>query len=450
MDKNEKIVITYGTFDMFHVGHLNILKRSKELGDYLIVGVTSENYDKNRGKLNVNQSLTERIMNVKRTGLADKIIVEEYDGQKIDDIQKYNADIFAIGSDWKGKFDYLNEYCTVNYLERTKGISSTELRGVLKIGIVGCGRIAERFIPEARFVSGVDTENVYHPNISKAKLFCKKHDLSFCTDDFKEFLDNIDAVYIAAPHHTHYEYAKKALESGKHVLCEKPLTLKKEHTLELFRIAKQSNLVLMDAIKTAYCPGFRKVINLAKSGTIGKIKHVEATFTKLVGENLRELNPQLLGGSVTELSSYVLLPILKLCGLNMNDISFYSYKNSEKDVDLFTQINMVYNNCIGVGKVGLGVKSEGDLVISGTKGYIYVPSPWWKTEYFEIRMENFNENKRYCESFDGDGLRYEISEFVNLIKNKKSSTHILTPEESLKIIELIEKFLNNEGVISIN
>ena len=121
-------VITYGTYDLFHFGHLSLLKRAKELGDYLIVGVTTDNFDKLRGKQNVHDSLKERIENVMNTGFADKIIIEEYEGQKIHDIQKYGVDIFTVGSDWVGKFDYLNVYCQVIYLERTKGISSTQLR----------------------------------------------------------------------------------------------------------------------------------------------------------------------------------------------------------------------------------------------------------------------------------------------------------------------------------
>lgn len=123
-----KKVITYGTFDLFHYGHYRLLKRAKGLGDYLIVGVTSEEFDIRRGKLNVKDSLMERISNVRKTGFADKIIIEEYEGQKIDDIKKYSADIFTVGSDWIGIFDYLNKYCSVIYLERTKGISSTQLR----------------------------------------------------------------------------------------------------------------------------------------------------------------------------------------------------------------------------------------------------------------------------------------------------------------------------------
>lgn len=126
-------VITYGTYDLLHQGHINLLKRAKDLGDYLIVGVTTDSFDLNRGKLNVRNNVMERIENVRKTGLADKIIIEEYVGQKIDDVQKYNIDIFAIGSDWEGHFDYLKEYCKVVYLRRTEGISSTQLRNEKQI-----------------------------------------------------------------------------------------------------------------------------------------------------------------------------------------------------------------------------------------------------------------------------------------------------------------------------
>ena len=112
-------VITYGTYDLLHQGHINLLRKAKELGDYLIVGVTSDSFDRGRGKLNVRNNVLERVEAVKATGYADEVIIEDYIGQKIDDIQKYNVDIFAIGSDWEGKFDYLNEFTKVIYLPRT-------------------------------------------------------------------------------------------------------------------------------------------------------------------------------------------------------------------------------------------------------------------------------------------------------------------------------------------
>ena len=171
-------VITYGTFDLFHEGHYNILKRAKELGDYLVVGVTSEGYDLTRGKLNVVDSLVTRIENVKKTGFADKIIVEESQGQKFRDIKKYNIDIFTVGSDWIGAFDYLRDYCKVVYLERTRDISSTMLRvketSIQRIGIIGTGRIANRFVPEAALVSGVNTRCVYNPHVESAQKFADK------------------------------------------------------------------------------------------------------------------------------------------------------------------------------------------------------------------------------------------------------------------------------------
>ncbi|MDE6568247.1 MAG: adenylyltransferase/cytidyltransferase family protein, partial [Lachnospiraceae bacterium] len=143
-------VITYGTFDLFHEGHYRLLQRAKALGDYLIVGVTTEKYDMERGKLNVVDSLPERIENVRKTGFADEIIVEEIPGQKVNDVQKYHIDIFTVGSDWVGSFDYMKDYCRVVYLDRTKNISSTMLREqnkrIQKIGIIGSGRIANRFV----------------------------------------------------------------------------------------------------------------------------------------------------------------------------------------------------------------------------------------------------------------------------------------------------------------
>lgn len=445
-----KKVITYGTFDLFHEGHYRLLERAKQLGDYLIVGVTTENYDDSRGKLNVQEGLMKRIENVKNSGIADEIIIEEYEGQKINDIQKNKVDIFAIGSDWVGKFDYLNEYCEVVYLERTKGVSSTQLRaennGILKLGVIGYGRIANRFIVESKYVSGVNVEGVFGPNPDSLKKFADKHELAFFETDQDKFLDKVDAVYIASPHLTHYEYIKNALNRGKHVLCEKPMVLSEKEAKEVYELAIKKKLVLLEAIKTAYAPGFIRLVSVAKSGLIGQIKNVDATFTKLVDGNIRELQAHTAGGSMTELATYPLLAIIKLLGTNFDNIDYYSFMDEEKNIDLFTKINLTYNKAIASAKVGLGVKSEGDLIISGTKGYVYVPSPWWKTEYFEVRYEDFSRNKKHYYKFEGDGLRYELAEFVSMIHKEYYQTYKLMPNDSVAINSVIEKYLNGENI----
>jgi choline-phosphate cytidylyltransferase len=448
--KKLKKVITYGTFDLFHEGHYKLLERAKKLGDYLIVGVTTENYDDSRGKLNVQEGLMERIENVRNSGLADEIIIEEYEGQKINDIQKNKVDIFAIGSDWVGKFDYLKEYCKVVYLERTKGVSSTQLRaennGVLMLGVIGYGCIANRFITESKYVSGVNVEGVYGPNKESLKKFADKHELTFFETDQAKFFDKVDAVYIASPHLTHYEYIKNALDRGKHVLCEKPMVLSEKEAKEVYDLALARELVLLEAIKTAYAPGFIRLVSVAKSGLIGQIKNVDATFTKLVDGNVRELQSHTMGGSMTELATYPLLAIIKLLGTKFEDIDFYSYIDQDKEIDLFTKINLKYDNAVASAKVGLGVKSEGDLVIAGTKGYIYVPSPWWKTEYFEVRYEDFSKNKKHYYKFEGDGLRYELAEFVSMINKNYHQTYKLMANDSIAINGVIEKYLQGKNI----
>jgi len=235
-----RIVITYGTYDLLYQGHINLLRRAKALGDYLIVGVTNDNFDRERGKLNVRNNVLERVEAVKTTGLADKIIIEDYIGQKIDDIQKYGVDIFAIGSDWEGKFDYLKEFCEVVYLPRTEGISSTMLREesqeVIKLGILGCGRVAKRMPSEVDVVSGVKISGAYDIEPSVAATYKKCFPNVCPCRNLQELYDISDAIYIATPHLSHNIDIKRALDAGKHVLCETPMVLNGNQAKELYHI----------------------------------------------------------------------------------------------------------------------------------------------------------------------------------------------------------------------
>ena len=436
-------VITYGTFDLFHEGHYRILERAKQLGDYLIVGVTTEGYDQTRGKLNVVDSLMTRIENVRKTGFADEVIIEESPGQKFRDIKKYQIDIFTVGSDWIGQFDYLKDYCDVVYLDRTKNISSTMLRTqnkqIQRIGIIGTGRIAERFIPEAKLVSGINTQGVYNPHTESAVKFAEKWGID-SYQDIEDFYEAVEAVYIATPHEMHYDYIKSALEHGKHVLCEKPMVLHRAQAEELFPYAKERNLILFEGIKTAYCPGFTQLLGIACSGMIGNIRNVEACFTKLESPESRELTDLKYGGSFTELGSYCMLPIIKIFGEEYTQVRFDAI-NGDNGLDLFTKVSFKYPNGIATATCGLGVKSEGRLLISGTKGYIIAEAPWWKTTYFEVHHENPNDVEKYSDRFLGDGLRYEISDFLSMINGSSKSEFKLTRSESVAFADVMERFL---------
>ena len=448
-----KTVITYGTYDLLHQGHVNLLRRAKALGDYLIVGVTNDSFDRERGKLNVRNNVLERIEAVRATGFADKIIIENYVGQKIDDIQKYDVDIFAIGSDWEGKFDYLKEFCDVVYLPRTKGISSTMLREEsttdVRIGIIGCGRVANRFPAEASVVSGVKVVAAYDISDDAAKRLSALSDGIKPYSDLQEFYKNVDAVYIATPHLSHYDYIKQSIMAGKHVLCETPLVLKGDRAKEVYALAKEKGVFLMEANKTAHCPAFNHLVVMVKSGVIGEVVDVEASLSKLWDDDmsLREFDVQQAGGSMYELGSYPLLPILKLCGINYDNLTLYS--RMKDGVDMYTKGVLKYEKAVCSFKVGLGVKTEGNLVVSGTKGYAYVPAPWWKTDYFELRYEDQNQNKKFFYKWDGAGLRYEIQEFISCIINNRQSTARLRRRESIAMAEIMQAFGERKNLIEI-
>lgn len=444
-------VITYGTYDLFHYGHQRLLERAKALGDYLIVGVTSDSFDLTRGKINAQQSLMERIESVRATGLADEIIVEEYEGQKIDDIRRYDVDIFTVGSDWKGKFDYLNEFCKVVYLERTEGISSSEIRAEkreIRIGLVGNSSLLNKFERESHYVNGVAISGVYSTNDANLSEEIKSHNL--ITSDLNELLEVSDAVYITSHPSQHYNHIKQALLRGRHVLCESPIVTNPAEFEQLQLIAKERNLLLMDAIKTAYSTAYNRMIVLAKGGKIGDIISVDSICT-----SLSELEKKARTGSglddawnsICAWGPTAMLPIFQLLGADYRSKQITSHLIAP-DFDSFSKIAFVYPHAVASLKVGKGVKSEGDLIISGTKGYIYVPAPWWKTDYFELRFENPADNMRYFYQLDGEGIRYEIVSFVRAIQTGRMGT-IPGPDLSEFIIDTISSFYDKSDFIEI-
>lgn len=442
-------VITYGTYDLLHYGHIRLLQRAKALGDYLIVGVTSDAFDRERGKINVQQTLMERIEAVRSTGIADEIIVEEYEGQKIDDIKRYDADIFTVGSDWAGKFDYLKDYCKVVYLDRTTGVSSTGIRSEqqpVRLGLVGESPILNKIEHESRYVNGLETICLY--TLNDKYLATELKEKAERAASYGELLDKTDAVYIISAPERHYEQIVQALEQGKHVLCESPLALSEAQWQELHDMARNAGLVLMDSIKTAYSMAYYRLLLLAKGGIIGDIVSVDTTCTSLqtledptqdARRSLYEWN------SICAWGPTAMLPIYQLLGTDYAKKEMSTlFIDPERRNDAFTKVSYIYPHAVASMKVGQGVKSEGEMVISGTKGYIYVPAPWWKTDYFEVRFENPQDNKRYFYPLEGEGLRYELLSFLKSIRQGKDYAYV-AKDISRAIVRTVSDFYSNRN-----
>lgn len=395
-------VITYGTFDLLHKGHIRLLERAKSLGDRLIVGVTSDQYDRLRGKLNVKQSAIERVDAVRATGLADLVIIEEYEGQKIDDIKKYKADVFTVGSDWVGKFDYLREFCEVVYLDRTKGISSTELREelseVITMGVVAPPWLSARIKSEIRYVSGM--EFVGEANLPDEEAV-------------RALLCRSKSIFLGGSFEGRSSLVLKCLEAGCHVMVDSPGFCCVGDARESISFARQHGLVLYDAVKTLQFPAFHRLALLVKSGHIGRVLNVDACCTHIPAEFDAE-RAGFLESAMYTWGTVVTLPAIELLGTEWAKSTFFSTLGNG-GAAVLTVGTLDYGRATATFKVGRGIKAEGSLVITGTEGYVYVPSPWWLTDYFEVRHENLKDTRKYFWPYEGEGFRYELLDFANRI-----------------------------------
>lgn len=428
-------VITYGTFDLFHQGHYNILKRAKDCGDYLIVGVTGENYDAERGKLSVQDSLSKRIENVKKTGFADQIIVEEYLGQKISDILKYNVDVLVVGSDWKGKFDHLRKYCEVIYLERTKDISSSLLRenilNIYKFGIVSDTLYDNEAVIESKSVSGIHVECVFSEDPDLAKKFAEKYELDKGYNNYDEFLNNVDIVYIKILQDKRADFVRRALKQKKHVVCDVPETLDVEESKELAALAKENGVVLLDNMSTMYLQSFNQLSWITRGNLIGDIVSIKLSISK---DTFNSIDDK----SIMDVAYYPICVVIKLLGDQYKNCRCKIIRDADDKI-LYSMITLDYENTIALIELGMDLSVEDGTLITGTEGMIFIPDDWWNLGYFKMKGKSENKFKRYSYNFDGNGFRYMLQFLLQMIKNETVSVPGITNEESTAILSVLNQ-----------
>ena len=427
-----KKVITYGTFDMFHKGHYNILKRAKEYGDYLIVGVTGENYDIGRGKLSVNDTLATRIENVKNTGLVDEIIVEEYLGQKIGDLIKYDIDYFVIGDDWKGKFDHLSRYCEMVYLERTKGISSTELREKsfknYNIGVVCDETDDNEIVKEAKLVNGFQVKGVYSPQKEISEKFKEKYDLENIYYEYDELIENSDIIYVRCTIEKRVDLIRQALKKGKHIIYDPPASYKASEIKELIQLAKENNVILMENTKMVHIYVFNQLLWMTQGGLIGDILSFNCSISK---------NDEERSNLFYDLSSLTLLPMLKILGQDYEKSDYMVTKDGD-DIE-FASMNFVYPNARAVINVGNKLRVDNQLEIIGTEATIRMKENWWRSKSFSLYKPGGSEAEIYNTNFAGNGFKYLIKSMSTMLKNGRIESMGVFEDESIKIAEILEE-----------
>ena len=319
----------------------------------------------------------------------------------------------------------------------TEGTSSSVLQpsAPLRIGIIGTGSIAMRFASEAAHVDTVTIAAAFNPDPAECAMFCDRFGIPCAARTPAQLIEASDAVYVASPLSTHFEYSKMALEAGRHVLCEMPFTATRAQASELFRLAARKRLAIVPALKTAFCPSFQKLVEIAQGGAIGDVSDISATVTTMLPDSSSlEFNDE----RILENATYPILVAFKLLGTGYRKLISTSRRSAsaQDGRTIFNHSALIYDGVVATFKVGTGVKSEGSLVISGTRGYIYVPAPWWRTDYFELRFENPAENRKFYFPFEQAGLRYEIASFTKAVKSSFPDPAGLTREETLRMIEI--------------
>lgn len=425
-----KKVITYGTFDLFHYGHYNILKRAKALGDYLIVGVTGESFDIERGKLGVRDSLPQRIENVRKTGFADEIIIEEFQGQKVQDIQKYGVDILVVGSDWRGKFDYLKAYCEVVYLERTKNISSTQIRlheQNMYIGLILDSMADNEFVLESKYVSGVHVDRVFSEDRKVAQIACHTNELDKEFTQLSPFFEGINTVYVHESQPSKAEHIKAALNAGKHVLSPFPITPSEAEFQELINIAKKKKVIFLPFVKMAYMQAINQMFWMIESGIIGQVIGLHCSITNEHQKNF----------SMEQMGVCALYTFNRL----FRDMS-YELSQFHHGVDGSGEyLNLFFSMKEATASLEIGSKMllPSTLVVFGDKGKITVPDDFWETGYFEIIGYNDRTKKRYSYNYEGTGIRYILQEMLIMLREHRLSPLRFSYEDCVELNQLYQK-----------
>ncbi len=426
-----KKVITYGTFDLFHQGHYNILKRAKEYGDYLIVGVTGENYDIGRGKLSVHDSLATRIENVKKTGFADEIIVEEYLGQKIQDIVCRGVDTFVIGDDWKGKFDHLGKYCNMVYLERTRGVSSTMLREekfhTYLIGLVADIADDNQIVSEAAEVGDFKVASVYSEDDDVKKELQKKYGIEHSSKSLDSLIRKCEIVYIRTSVEKRADIIEKALRAGRHVICDPPFALKADKQKELLDLARENNVILIENIKMVHIHVFNQLLWYTQGGLIGDILSFNCSISRI---------DQSRDNIFDDLLYMALCPTLKIMGLDYSNIDV-QLTGEGGTVD-FASIDFKYKRGRVIINVGNNVKIRNRLEIVGSKGTIRVEGNWWRGNYFELEEPDNDEVQIFNTNYHGNGFKYLLRAVSSMIEDNRIDSMGMLRSESMKAAEIIE------------
>ena len=316
-------------------------------------------------------------------------------------------------------------------------------------GILGAGRIAEKFCTALSVVEGATVYAVASRDSENAKAYAKKFNASRFYDNYDDLMqdENVDIIYIATPHAFHYEQTMACIKKGKHVLCEKPMALTYNQTAAMINAAKENKVFLMEGMWTACMPFIDKIKQLIDEDVIGKLQYVSADFGFKAPVDLegRLYNKSLGGGSMMDVGIYPLFLATWLLGepTLVKAVSKLSITN----VDEYTNIILQYpdgQSAHLISSIQFNTAIEAEII--GTKGRIKIKNPWFKATELEVYLAD-EEVQNFSMPHKSNGFDYEIQEVMScldkgLLESEKMPHHL-----TLLISKIMEDILTQVGVV---
>ena len=306
----------------------------------------------------------------------------------------------------------------------------------INFGIIGTGRIAQQFIDEAQKNQKIDIVGICARNFEKTVDIAKKYNIDKPYGSASEMLkdEEIDAVYIATMHPTHFAYTMKALNAGKHVLCEKPAVLKKEELEEVIKLAEEKKLLFMEAMTVGFNPLYRQMKDLIKNGQIGTVVHVESSFGSR-STKVHKHNPKQAGGALYDIGIYNIFLLTDLLGIP-NEVDVKARENRWGVEGSVTGIFEYSKGITGIFYATMDSISGNSAKIIGTDGMIEIPDTWTVAEKFILKK--LGEEDRSFEVKGNKWLGYEMDSFTESLLNGEAENATMTYKKSMNLHRTID------------
>jgi len=322
------------------------------------------------------------------------------------------------------------------------------MKATIGWGVLGPGKIAKSFVEDLKLVAGGKLVAVASRNSERAEIFAKEYGATHAFGTYEALFgcDEVDVIYVATPHTGHMEWAIKAMQAGKHVLCEKPLGINLAEVQQMIDVAKQNNIFLMEALWSRFNPSIQRVKQIVDEEGIGKVSYLHADFAFYALDNDekgRILNPDLGGGSILDIGIYPIFLAYVLLGKpNRIQATSNFYKTG---AEVQTSMIFHYEGAQAILYSGLTTKSEMRAEIQGSEGSIFIDPRWHETQGFSIYSGETEE--RHDMPTTGKGYTHEIEEVHKCLKLNKLQSNLWSHQNSIDLIRLLDEVRRQTGVV---